>query len=60
MILVLGIGGLLRLPYTVYQLYVRPGDVLIKKLSWNYNHYSDDVQMMERGGLLWSPGQREY
>ena len=28
MILVLGIGGLLRLPETGYQLYVRPGDVI--------------------------------
>jgi hypothetical protein len=28
MILVLGTGGLLKLPETGYQLYVRPGDVV--------------------------------
>mgnify|MGYP006877413858 CR=1 FL=1 len=28
MILVLGIGGMLKLPKTGYQLYVRPGDVV--------------------------------
>ncbi|KAF1937081.1 hypothetical protein EJ02DRAFT_426952 [Clathrospora elynae] len=33
MILVLGTGGLLKLPETGYRLYVRPGDKLIKKLS---------------------------
>ncbi|KAF1937278.1 hypothetical protein EJ02DRAFT_437972 [Clathrospora elynae] len=33
MILVLGIGGLLKLPETGYQFCVRPGDELIKKLN---------------------------
>jgi hypothetical protein len=35
MVLVLGIGGLLKLPETGFQLHVRPGDELIKKLITN-------------------------